>query len=1004
MFANKAGECVEANMFSKIIPTLFGMALCCLVSAIAFGAQSYSSNYKTPAHFKVTNDIVNKDVTAFTATIPGIGNSLIDEGSGFEPVVYRNKYKALENSSNRVVVSAVALSYYDTLREGFLDGADVFVYRIENAKFSMVREDKVAEGGFHVSGWVRAIKDNQVLPPDTTRFTFRWSGWNRPREKYYFTVKAIDRSGNLSAPATAFAIERPENTGKNEPIPSFVEFKPSRLTLDSTRPSAPGNLRGRLIADGALVLEWDPVAANDLAGYVVFRSDYPPDKQTGHYLQLTRIPASVREQIKAGDMVIVSKKFYSTSRNRYFSNRVWNAWNEYNLLLPGLVEFFPDENPGKAWELVRHKPDTPVEEPGETYLKLDLAAGVKESIGIWNHSGTDQDWYEVLEKRPYKVEVWLRRQAGYGSVRFKFNGFYDQQAQAIEPTVFNVGPEWKKFVATFTPPVVMSGAQPNRMGLEFTGPGTFSVDNFRVYRADTGYLDYLPHQYQELKSSGIQALRTHAIIKTGFRTYDMAQITNSGGVMSARRTSRLNTLPQLLKVMRKAGVRPWLQMEFHMNPQEWLAFAEYMAAPYDPKSDTPISKPWAYKRFKQGQAKPWVDEFDRFYFELGNETWNGLFYPWIFDDTIDSASGKNYTSGQVYGMFQEYVISILRSSPYWRRAKLENKFVFVLGGWAAQRYGRDAASVSPSSQYLTIAAYNGGWDEGEGPPKVNPVSMFNVLAQVNQSAIPAAADHANEVADLNSKDHGKLRIGTYEAGPGYALDGLNNARVTEEQAREQEQVMKSMAAGAATLDSFLARAYRGFDIQNFFTFHDGAYWSSHAKWYRGGQFYPSWKLIALFNNEATGDMLRTETLSVPGIDLQAFQRRRAVQDAPLTAVYATRKANRFSLLVLSRKVPDYPVAGDGGFTPVTIDLPFSHAKSITLFRMTGDPRANNLLVDNVKIEKIDIPASHLNGKFALNARNGADDRGLAPASTFLYVFDGIDNGGGIKPTSSTTLH
>ena len=60
--------------------------------------------------------------------------------------------------------------HFDTLREGFLDGADVRVYRITNGKFNLVREDKVAEGGFHVSGWVRAMKNDAVVPPNTTQY------------------------------------------------------------------------------------------------------------------------------------------------------------------------------------------------------------------------------------------------------------------------------------------------------------------------------------------------------------------------------------------------------------------------------------------------------------------------------------------------------------------------------------------------------------------------------------------------------------------------------------------------------------------------------------------------------------------------------------------------------------------------------------------------------------------------------------------------------------------
>jgi hypothetical protein len=135
-------------------------------------------------------------------------------------------------------------------------------------------------------------------------------------------------------------------------------------------------------------------------------------------------------------------------------------------------------------------------------------------------------------------------------------------------------------------------------------------------------------------------------------------------------------------------------------------------------------------------------------------------------------------------------------------------------------------------------------------------------------------------------------------------------------------------------------------------------------------------------------MLRTETLSVPTADLKAFSRRQTIKNAPLAAIYATRKEDRYSLFILSRKVPNYPVRGDDGYTPVNVELPFGGAKSITLYRMTGAPDANNLLSDNVKIEKLEIPSSTLGRRFSLNAETGADERGLPPASTFLYVFNG----------------
>ena len=103
------------------------------------------------------------------------------------------------------------------------------------------------------------------------------------------------------------------------------------------------------------------------------------------------------------------------------------------------------------------------------------------------------------------------------------------------------------------------------MGLEFTGPGVFGVDNLRVYRAESApYLDLLPEDYAALRSARLSALRTHGFIKTGVRSYDIEQLTNTGGVISG--THKLNSLPQMLAVMRKAAVQPWLQIEISPRP------------------------------------------------------------------------------------------------------------------------------------------------------------------------------------------------------------------------------------------------------------------------------------------------------------------------------------------------------------------------------------------------------------------------------------------------------
>ncbi len=336
------------------------------------------------------------------------------------------------------------------------------------------------------------------------------------------------------------------------------------------------------------------------------------------------------------------------------------------------------------------------------------------------------------------------------------------------------------------------------------------------------------------------------------------------------------------------------------------------------------------------------------------------------------------------------MIASLKASPHWKAAGLDDKVKFVLGGWNRQPYGLQAARRSPNSDFMTVAAYNGGWDENEGPPTRSKASYFNVLNQVSQASIPNARRHAGEIDDLARSRGRAILSGTYEAGPGYALNGLNKARVTKEEAAVQEEVMKSQAAGVATLDSFLAQAAEGYALQNFFTFSEGLRWSSHATWDKGGQAYPQWQLIALLNREGLGDMLAVETRAAPTADLTESRLRMAVRRAPQVAAYATRRGDRVNLFVISRRVPGYPDPQDDGCTPTEVELPFRSARSVTLHRMDGAHDATNVRRVETRVERLGIKPPADLPLFALNAATGAADCGLPPASAFLYVFEGVE--------------
>jgi hypothetical protein len=421
---------------------------------------------------------------------------------------------------------------------------------------------------------------------------------------------------------------------------------------------------------------------------------------------------------------------------------------------------------------------------------------------------------------------------------------------------------------------------------------------------------------------------------------------------------------------------------------------EYLAAPYDPRVDTPQSKPWAAKRYAQGQARPWADEFSAINFEVSNETWNWLFAPWVFEGMTDGATRKQYERGEVYGMFNEHVISCLAKSPYWTSSGLDKKTKFVLGGWVADRnrYGNMAALHSPRATYNTIAAYNGGWDEGEGPTTGDKDSLWRTLLQVAHIGTDRSVELLQDRDKMRAEGKATFELGTYEAGPGYALSGLNGqAQMTPDEVLAQERTMKSLAAGTATLDCFLDKAYYGHKLQNFFTFHvGGTHWVSHAPWYKGAVASPPWMMMELFNTQGTGSFLKTEAMSTPTADAPKWNGRPEKKDIPLVACYATRSGSRVNVFVLSRKVANYPDTADAGFTPVTLRLPFSAAAKVTVYKMAGDPAAHNLDGEVVKVTSAAVPADAFKQEFVLDAARGADARGLPPGATFLYVFEGTN--------------
>lgn len=952
----------------------------------AYSALTVSDDYSAEAEFSVIDEVKYEEVEGFTATIGGVGNSLLS--ASFEPVVYRDMFLTTESHPNRVIASRNIITYWDTLREGALDGSDVYVYRIENGKFKLVRESYVVPGGAAASGWDLAHSTNNLISKNSNSFNFKWDLYSQPDVNYYFSVKAIFSNGTVSENSNYVSVVKPISVNnKIEVSNNFIEHDLSFNDFSFSEDNqSPQNMSASLDNDGVVSLSWYyDGPTDDLLGYAIYVSDYNPDMHKGFYFELAEFDdTDQQEEILAGDLIIINKKFYDSSRSKNHSNRVWGAESANQIFVPDLIDFFPNESDDVNWELVAHDENI-VENAGETYMSVSaFNNGKYRIVGAFNYSGTSQNYYEVLDTTEYTVEAWLRLD-GEGKVDFKMGGYYSQNPHRVSHISFYPNNEWAHYSATFDITEIQNEKLTGNMVIDFEGVGVLDIDNVRVYRSDTDFLDLSSTEYEKLKSSGMRGLRTHAFIKTGRTSYNLDQFTNMGGVING--TGRSNTLPQSLSLIKNASMNPWLQIEPHFNPEELRGLVEYLAVPYDPNNDSPEEKPWAYKRYLQGFTEPWVDHFEYIDFEVGNETWNEIFKPWVFQNMRDSVTGQLYSKGEVYGLFNEFVIQELQSSKYWDELNLSENFNFIIGGWARLDYGIDAIKFSPSSNYMTIAAYNGGWDENEGPPDLSLASFFNVLNQTSQVAIPVALKHYNEISSFNSAANRSVQLGTYEAGPGYALNGLNNANVTEQQRIEQEEVMKSVAAGVATLDSFLARANMGFTKQNYFTFSQGATWSSHAKWYNGGQAYPSWTLLEIFNKFTPVSILEVETISVPQVDLLASGPRKKVNDSPLMSLYALKSTDDLVLVAISRMIRAYPDPSHDGFSNMRINIPYAFTGDVTVYYSLSDFDDNNIMAENFTV--LDEHYSDLEIPEYVDLKNFSmfEGRGLPPGQFVFFVLE-----------------
>lgn len=934
---------------------------------------------------------------------------------GFEPMAFRPKFRAAATHPRHVLLD---LDHAQAIAQGFFDGARVRVYQPVNGKLTKIRDAQVKPGGHYASGW-KPYRGQRNTVAGETSYKIAFDSSFQPNRTFWFTARTVDIYGRESANSNIVSARSPRETSgqKMAQQPArFTRFK-ENPPENHPIPAAPGNLR-LVSQEDTITLTWDAASGENISGYRIYVTGYNPAEHRGFGLELESDGPVPSQPVQERDIVFVDNFRTTLNQSDLAPFATWPAhrrkisspFEKVHYQAPyGMWSDASDGYPA-TWKFVPHPGPIPdaMTGRGETCLQWTVESEAMTGFPLTQYGSPTNAWYPVLKPEVYTVEAWVK---GSGSLGIAFEGPYGpaglelpfgltnrgNSGIAIDPIQLPVSDSWRKVTGSFTVPRTFEEGLGSIL-LTFKGPGQLYIDNLRIFQADHPYGEYDPLTHKRIHDMDIRYMRTHELIKTTWG-YSLSSMTNNAlGNSYAGGRLLSQTFFTLLNNLRKAGnVSPWLQVEMCLAEEEWTGFAEWLCAPYNPAAgDTPKSKPWAWKRWSMGQKEPWIDVFPEFAFEVANETWNQTFAPYDWDwgtPLTDGANGRNYSYGETYGLFNEYVIEQLRASPYWNE-RVEAKMRYMLCGWqAAPAFGAGAATFSPSSDLLTYAAYIS--TDGLGDKTVADDFKRFYLMQWAISAVRGQSARNRETEDMLLANGRSIESGIYEYGLGFRV--MPNEPPA---AKEVDQILfRSMIGAVATLDAGLSRFEYGMTDQAFFTFgHRIGSWGSHTTINFGGHAYPFTKALDLYNEFGTGHFLKTKVQSVPSWDFPAYEaednmhkaRRDARPDAPLVSIYASAKDDRVTVFLISRKIDNFPIAGDDGVTPAILHLPFRKADRITVHRLAGDPRTDDRFAEQVRRQSFNLPAGAFNGTITVNRASGGTDGGIPPACILAYVFEGVD--------------
>ncbi|NOU36655.1 MAG: hypothetical protein HOO88_07785 [Kiritimatiellaceae bacterium] len=769
---------------------------------------------------------------------------------------------------------------------------------------------------------------------------------------------------------------------------TFRMFWPDPPSSSTNAPAAPTNVT--VAANNGFVhISWDAPSAGDITDYQVFRSRVPAASQMERiYLGTTgAVPMS-------NDMLFVDKEWLEAPPKEASSLRT--------VQYLGTASTWNLKGSGAVQQIVPHPGTIPAQfkDSGEGCLKLSTSTNEVFGIFIYKVAGVSNDFWSVNQFTPgqtYRMECWVYGEGmTNNTVQFKYNNYTDQTVTGV------VNGVWTKLSADFTVTnwVYATGSAfgPN---FWFKGPGTVYVDNAVVYNVNdpAGPCHYSQSVLDLWKNYvGSASATNKGVLRVRYNTQSFDHIMNPavmsqrgwGNTGGADKTDPLHihdALAIALATGTNATARtvPWIIASLEWTETDYAKLVEYLAGPSGtPYGDLRISQ-------RGGVTTPWTTEFRKIVIEMGNEPWNtGYFFGF--------RGGFSGESGRTYGRFCNYIWDYVWTNSPYMTDKIRPVVVAWAGAMATNQFTAEARRACPRAKDVSVTMYLGGWEKGQegqiGGTTWSDDGVQQWPVFLDRSGSSSISNYVSLQAAMAAEGRPFDWL-VYEGGPSYLMNGLNNVTLTAEEQEISRRYGRTLAAGIGTLDYFLYGAYRNLQETSFFCFNqDAGLWGSHTYIWNGYRPHPAFLGLTLINNyvKSPSSMLLTAPLSVPSFDLSYLQDGETLvkPDMSLASVYAFRNGSRYAVLLINKKVDGVHSGYDfgDGTTPATVHLPFSNPSSITLYKISGDPRLTNVDQENFQIVTQSVSTAAFSKDFTVNASTGGTTNGLPVGGVFLYVFEG----------------